>query len=59
MDDDKIIELYLSRDESAIRETAARFGARLRAIALFKELVGDFPGITYKTLSEEVSGIDY
>ena len=33
MDDDRIIKLYLSRDESAIRETAAKYGARLRAIA--------------------------
>lgn len=34
MEDDRIIDLYLSRDESAIRETAAKYGARLRRIAL-------------------------
>ena len=33
MEDGKIIDLYLARDESAIRETAAKYGARLRAIA--------------------------
>ena len=33
MDDDKIIDLYLSRDESAIRETEAKYGARLRRTA--------------------------
>ena len=33
MDDDKIVELYLSRDESAISETAAKYGLRLRRIA--------------------------
>ena len=33
MDDDKIIDLYLSRDESAIRETEAKYGARLRQTA--------------------------
>ena len=29
MDDNKIIELYLSRDESAIRETQEKYGAKL------------------------------
>ena len=33
MDDDKIVELYLSRDENAIKETADKYGARLRNIA--------------------------
>ena len=33
MKDEKIIDLYLARDESAIRETAAKYGSRLRAIA--------------------------
>ena len=33
MEDDRIIELYLSREEAAIRETAAKYGARLRQIA--------------------------
>ena len=33
MDDDKIIELYLSRDESAIRETQEKYGSRLRQTA--------------------------
>ena len=33
MDDDKIVELYLSRSESAVVETAAKYGAGLRRIA--------------------------
>ena len=33
MDDAQIVELYLSRDESAISETAAKYGQRLRLIA--------------------------
>ena len=33
MDDAKIVELYLARDESAISETSAKYGARLRGIA--------------------------
>ncbi len=34
MDDDKIVELYLSRDESAVAESAAKYGAALRRIAM-------------------------
>ena len=33
MNDGKIVELYLSRDESAIAETAAKYGAALRQTA--------------------------
>ena len=33
LDDEKIIDLYLSRDESAIRETQEKYGARLRQTA--------------------------
>lgn len=33
MEDDKIVELYLRRDETAIRWTAEKFGARLRSLA--------------------------
>ena len=33
MDDDKIVELYLMRDESAIRLTAKKYGTRIRKIA--------------------------
>lgn len=33
MNDNKIVELYLLRDESAIRHTCEKFGRRLRAIA--------------------------
>ena len=33
MEDEKIIDLSLARDESAIRETAAKYGTRLKAIA--------------------------
>lgn len=33
MDDDKIVELYLSRDENAISQTANKYGSRLRNIA--------------------------
>lgn len=33
MDDSKIVDLYLSRDESAISQTADKYGARLRVLA--------------------------
>ena len=33
MDDAKIIDLYLQRDEAAIEETSARYGSRLRSLA--------------------------
>ena len=33
MDDSKIVELYLSRNESAISETAQKYGLKLRRIA--------------------------
>ncbi len=33
MDDDKIVELYLSRDEEAIVQTASKYGHALRKIA--------------------------
>ena len=39
MDDDKIVELYLSRDESAVSESAKKYGAALRRIAY--SLLGD------------------
>ncbi len=33
MEDEKIVELYLSKDESAISQTAQKYGTRLRQIA--------------------------
>lgn len=33
MDDNRIVDLYLRRDEAAIRETADKFGGRLRSLA--------------------------
>ena len=33
MDDPEIVELYLSRDESAIAQAAQKYGLRLRLIA--------------------------
>lgn len=33
MDDNEIVELYLSRNEDAIAETARKYGSRLRSIA--------------------------
>ena len=33
MDDDRIVELYLDRNEEAIAETAKKYGAKLRSIA--------------------------
>lgn len=33
MDDNRIVDLYLRRDEAAIRETAGKFGSRLRSLA--------------------------
>ena len=34
MEDDKIVELYLNRDENAIRASSEKYGARLRALSL-------------------------
>ena len=33
MDDRSIVALYLRRDETAIRQTAEKYGSRLRALA--------------------------
>lgn len=33
LDDSRIVDLYLLRDEEAIRETAEKYGSRLRALA--------------------------
>ncbi len=33
MEDDKIVQLYLERNEAAIRQTAEKYGSRLRAIS--------------------------
>lgn len=33
MDDRKIVELYLSRDEAAIKHTSEKYGSRLRSLA--------------------------
>ena len=33
MDDNRIVELYLQRDEAAIGQTAEKYGSRLRALA--------------------------
>lgn len=34
MEDEAIVQLYLTRDEAAIRQTAEKYGARLRALCL-------------------------
>lgn len=34
LEDDKIVQLFLSRDEEAIRKTSEKYGTRLRAVAL-------------------------
>jgi RNA polymerase sigma factor (sigma-70 family) len=39
LDDSMIVELYLSRDESAIKHTSEKFGARLRSLS--HNIVGD------------------
>lgn len=39
MDNDGIVALYLRRDEAAIRQTAEKFGSRLRALA--RGITGD------------------
>lgn len=39
MDDERIVELYLLRDEAAIRQSAGKFGMRLRALSY--GIVGD------------------
>ena len=41
MDDKSIINLYLSRDEAAIRQTAGKYGLRLRSLA--NGIVQDLP----------------
>ena len=33
MDDNKIVDLYLRRDESAIRQTSEKYGSRLRSLS--------------------------
>ena len=33
MEDSKIIDLYLSRDEAAVRHTSEKYGNRLRSLA--------------------------
>ena len=33
MDDRSIVALYLRRDETAVRQTAEKYGSRLRALA--------------------------
>ena len=33
MDDSRIVDLYLSRDESAISQTSEKYGSRLRNVA--------------------------
>ena len=33
MDDNRIVELYLRRDEAAIKQTAEKYGSRLRALS--------------------------
>ena len=33
MDDNKIIDLYLCRDETAVKHTARKYGDHLRALA--------------------------
>ena len=39
MDDDRIVELYLQRDETAIRQTTEKYGSRLRSLSY--EIVND------------------
>lgn len=34
MDDSNIVELYLNRDQSAVKETSEKYGVRLRTLAL-------------------------
>ena len=40
MDDDKIVELFLNKDESAITNTAEKYGYRLRLIS--QRITADF-----------------
>ena len=39
MDDNRIVELYLLRDETAIKQTTENYGSRLRSLAY--GIVGD------------------
>ena len=38
MDDNKIVELYLLRDETAIKQTTEKYGSRLKRSAFISEL---------------------
>lgn len=40
MDDDKIVDLYVKRDEEAIRRTSKKYGSRLRRMA--EDILGDW-----------------
>ena len=41
MDDSKIVDMYLSRDENVISMTSEKYGSRLRSMAL--RILGDLP----------------
>ena len=41
MDDSRIVDLYLQRDESALNHTADKFGSRLRTLSY--RIVADYP----------------
>lgn len=41
MEDSRIVDMYLSRDESAISRTSEKYGTRLRTLAL--RILGDLP----------------
>ena len=43
MDDSQIVDLYLSRDESAISRTASKYGSRLRDVA--NRILNDFTAV--------------
>ena len=59
MEDTRIVELYLLRDESAIQETAEKYGGRLRALSFgmvrdwknVKTIPMPRPGTPYRPMS--------
>ena len=59
MEDAKIVELYLKREEEAIRQTSDKYGKRLRSLAY--GIVGEqktipisLPGIPFRRRNPEI-----
>ena len=54
MDDNKIIELYLSRDESAIRETQEKYGSYIyRNVKVHQGATADAATVSISSVDAE------